>query len=328
MHGQKATALYCAMAIFASYIAFFSGCAGREELEEARRQQAPGYDAEADEALEKAENAMIEAGIEINFSEQSGLESLTDLRAILPDPMEIRQLEKQQKMEEAITALHTALDALGRSGASLAPARALADSDGGSDTDVALIHLHLSYCYILSAVSRLARVGLGPDGVLGTADDLYYISFPEELEVENVEVYKFMLTDKGQALMDSVDPSADPYGYIKVFYSEGQVEALQAILDSLLLLLDAEVVIIASPAEGIKAQEPQIDRQTYRSNALYHLTQALELARILAPELEDALDEFDGTITEYFSKEILENAIEWGFEIRSVPQRYEHLLEQ
>ena len=98
MHGQNTIALYCAMAIVASCIALFSGCADREELEEARRQQAPGYNAKANDALEKAENAMVEAGIEVNFSEQRGLETLTDLSAILPDPMEIRQLEKQQKM--------------------------------------------------------------------------------------------------------------------------------------------------------------------------------------------------------------------------------------
>ena len=327
MLDQKTGALYCAIAVFTLLSFLFSGCADREELQETRRQLAPGYNAEANEALKRAERAMKEAEIEVDFSEM-GLESLTDLRTILPDPMEIAQLEKQQKMEEAIVALYAAMDALGKSGVPGAPARTLiTNPDGVSDSDLALTHLHLSYCYVLAAVSRLARFGVGPDGVPDTEDDLYYISFPEEMELEDLEVYKFTLTDKGQSLMDSVDPDIDPDGYIKVFYDEGQVEALQAIIDSLLLLLGAEIAVIENPAEGIRAHEPEVDRQTYRHDALYHLEQAVELARGIAPELRDALDEFDETVTEYFSEGLLEDAIEWGLEIRKVPERYEYLHE-
>ena len=337
MLDRRKGALHCVTAAFVFIWLFLSGCADREELEETRRQRAPGYNAEANEALKRAEKAMMEAGIEVNFSELSGLESLTDLHTLLPKPGQVRQLEKQQKMEEAIGALYNALDALAKSGAIQAPTRLLAEPDGSrivgfeeklgaSNSDLALIHVHMSYCYVLAAVSRLARLGLGPDGVPDTADDLYYISFPEKLDVENLEVYKFTLTDKGQALMDSVDPEVDPHGYIKIFYDEGQVEALQVIIDSLLLLVGAEVAVVEDPAAGIKAHEPEVNRQIYRSDALYHLDQALELAMRIAPELEDAISEFDETVTEYFSREILEDTIEWGFEIRKVPDRYKSLL--
>jgi|GEM_PF-1366993 len=339
MYGQKTVVLYCAMAVFA-FISplFLSGCADREELQEARRQLAPGYNTKANEALGKAETAMMEAGIQVDFSELGGLESVTDLRAILPDPMEIRQLEKQQKMEEAIDSLYDALDAivldplqirqlekqqLGMAGA---PARALIVAGGVSNTDLTLIHIHLSYLYILSAVSRLARAGVGPDGIPDSEDDLYYVSFAEDTEAKGLAVYELMLTDRGQELMDAVDPDV-PYGFIKVFYSEGQVEALQAIIDSLLLLLGAEVGVIENPAEGIRAHEPMVDRQTYRHDALYHLNQALLLAELVVPEVEDALSEFDEVVTDYFSKPILQRVIEWGFEIRKVPERYAYLVE-
>lgn len=324
MFGQKISALYCAMVIFALISLFLSGCADREELEESRRQQAPGYNAEANEALEKAENAMAEAEVDVKFKE---LGNLTNLLAFLPDPLQIRQLEKQQKLEEAIGSFNVALDAVGASSAARAPARALMLTPGGvSDTDLALLHLHVAYCYVLAAVSQLARAGIGPDGIPNSVDDLYYISFSEDLEAENV--YAFELKDRGQELIDAVDPDVDPYGYIKVFYNEGQVEALQAIIDSLLIILGAEVAVLANPAEGIGAHKPMVNRQIYRSNALYHLEQALKLAWKIAPGVVDGLDEFDEVITEEFSKELLENAIEWGFEIRSVPKRYEHLLEK
>jgi len=341
MHEQKTIAVYCAIVILA-FISplLLSGCADREELEEARRQLAPGYNVKANEALQRAETAMMEAGIEFDFSELGGLESVTDLRAILPDPMEIRQLEKQQKMEEAISSLYDALDAIALDPLQIrqlekqqqlavagAPARALIVSGGVSDTDLTLIHIHLSYLYILSAVSRLARAGAGPDGIPGTRDDLYYVSFSQDTEAKGLAVYSLELTDKGQALMEAVDSKIDPLGYIKVFYAEGQVEALQAIIDVLLLLLGAEVGVIANPAEGIMAHEPMVDRETYRYNALYHLNQALLLAELIVPEVEDALSEFDEVVTEYFSKPILERVIEWGFEIISVPERYEYLLE-
>jgi hypothetical protein len=337
---QSTNALYCAMVIFASCIAFFSGCADREELRQEKRQLAPGYNPKANESLEKAESAMVEAGIEVDFGKLGGLESVADLRTILPDPMEIRQLEKQEKMEDAIDSLYDALDAIVLDPLQIrqlekpqqlavagAPARALAVSGGVSNTDLTLIHIHLSYLYTLSAVSRLARAGVGPDGIPDSDDDLYYVSFSEDTEAEGVAVYKLMLTDKGQALMDAVDLRVDPYGYIRVFYNEGQAEALQAIIDSLLLLLGAEVGVIENPAEGIRAHEPMVDRETYRHDALYHMNQALLLAELIVPQLEDALSEFDEVVTEYFSKPILQRVIEWGFKIRSVPERYEYLLE-
>ncbi len=333
MFGKKSGALYCAMAIFTVIsLLLLYGCADRDELEEVRRQQAPGYNAKANAALKEAEDAMKEAGIAINFSDLNGLESLSDLRTILLDPLEIAQLEKKQDIEDAIVALYDVLDALGESGVPAAPARMLIPYEI-SDSDLALIHLHLSYCYVLAAVSRLARVGMGADGVPNTEDDLYRIDFPEELDVEAPEVYQFMLTERGEELEADVDKN-DPNGYIKMFYAggqvddEGHVKELQAMIDSLLLLLGAEVAVIENADEGIKKHEPQVDTKKYRYNALYHLEIALKLAEEIVPEFKDALDELDETITEHFSKEILENAKEWGFEIRTVPERYEYLLEE
>jgi len=332
MFGKKNSALYCAMAIFSVIsLLLLYGCADREELEEARRQEAPGFNTEANEALNEAEDAMAEAGIDINFSELSGLESLADLSALLPDPLEIAQFEKQQKIEEAIDALYAVLDALGASDVSGAPT--MVNSTDISISDLALIHLELSYCEVLAAVSHLTMVGFGPDGVK-SEDDLYYIDFAADPEAESLEIYKFTLADRIQELMDSVDPDVDPYGYIKVFYAEGHVddeghvEELQAIIDALWLLLGAEVAVVDVPSEGIKAHEPQVDRQTYRHYALYHLEKAMEFARKISPDLEDALNELDEEITKYFSKGILEYVKEWGFEIRKVPERYEYLLEE
>ena len=303
------------------------GCADREELEEAERQQAPGYNAVADEALERAEDAMTEAEVAVDFGELSGLGALADLCTVLPDPLPISQLEKQLKIEEAMAELYTALDALDTSNASLAPARVLTMDDSGvSESDLILIHLHISYCYILAAVSRLARAGIGPDRVHGTADDLYYVSFSGDFVKRRSEIYSFMLTDRGQALMDSVDPNADPYGYIKVFYNEGQIPALQAIIDAVLLLLGAEVAVAENPAAGIRAHGPTINRLIYRHDALYHLVQAVKLARASGSGLENALSRLDEVVTERFSKGILEDAREWRFEMRSVPERYEDLL--
>jgi hypothetical protein len=318
------------MAIFA-LISLFSGCGDtEEELGEA----GPFYNAEANEALAKAEKAMKEAGIEANFSEPSA----GNLRATLPkpleivqfDPLEIVQLDKQQKMEEAIGALYTALDALGESvavhgpgGALMAGSARVSDTDGVSDADLSRIHLRLAYCYVSAAVSRLARGGIGPDGVFGTADDLYYVSFPEELKPENPEVYRFMLTDKGRALMDSVDPD-DPYGYIKVFYDEGQVEALQAIIDSVSLLLCAEVSVIENAAEGIKAHEMQLDRQMRKRDAFCHLV-VLGLAKEIPAELRAALGGFNETVTEHFAKPLLGEVVKWGLEL---PKQFEVFLDQ
>jgi hypothetical protein len=347
-------ALCYAIAILASIqLSFFCGCADREELEEARYRQTLGYNIRANEALERAEEAMVAAGIEIDFRELSGLASLADLRTILPDPLEIKELEKQQKIEEAIGALYDVLDALlldpieikelekrqkmekanevlyaaPRAVLSPVPSVPMEVHEGISNSDLLLLHLHLGYCYTLSAVSQLARAGVGPDGIYDTADDLYYISFPAELEAGSLEVYRFTLTDTGQALMDSIDPDVDPYGYIKVFHDEGQMESLQAVVDSLLMLLGAEVAVMENLPEDIGAYEPKVNRQTYRNNGLYHVSQAIEFAERSAPELEDALGEFEEIITEHFAKEILENIVKWGLEVRTVPQRYEHLIE-
>lgn len=319
---QKTSLLYYAMVILAFVSVLLSGCGDTEELEEQDQVIMLEYNAEADEALAKAEKAMKEAGIEADFNKVSDLESLGELRAILPDSAQIKQLEKQQKMEEAIGSLYVALDALGESFVSHAPARtSMVDPDGVLDTDLALIHLRLAYCSVFAAISRLARAGIGPDGIPDTGDDLFYISSPEELEPETPEVYKFMLTDKGQALMDSVDPD-DPYGYIKVFYDEGQVEALQAIVDSVSLLLCAEVSVIENPVEGIKAHRMQLDRQIYRRDALCNL--AMALAKEIPPELRGTLEGFDETITEHFSKPLLKQVVAWGLEL---PGQYEMFLE-
>ena len=63
MLGRRTSALRFALTVLASILLLLPiGCADREDLEEAQRQESPGYGTEANAALEKPEAAIMPAG--------------------------------------------------------------------------------------------------------------------------------------------------------------------------------------------------------------------------------------------------------------------------
>jgi hypothetical protein len=278
---------------------FLFGCADRKEKEE---EVAPGSSLEADKALEKAEKVMQENGIAVSFDE---LGSVSDLSTILPDPLEIARLEKGV-IEESVSSLYEALDALGDVTPQAAPAApAIIEA---SNSDLAMLHLHIAYLYVLEAIRQLMIVRFDENG-----NEMYTITYPEQLDTENVEVYDFALSDELQAEFDRLDadPDTDEYDYLRMF-SEAQ---RQAILNALVLLTGVEVSIEANPAEGIVGQTPDVNRQIFRQNALYHIDKALNLAILIAPDVQDAYLEFKQSIQDEFSYGLLEDARKWGFDV-------------
>lgn len=301
---------------------FITGC-GENESQET---DDPDY-SDANMALQDAEDAMQEAGLDVDLDDGMDEDTGDELSAILPDPLQIAQLEKQAQMEEAIDSFYVALDALGESGAAMAPARDPIIGNGAIlNEELIRIHLYLSYAYTSAVVSQLTRAGFGPDGIFDTFDDLFYIDFHGEPSLARQKIYTFKLTARGLLLMKAVNEKTDPNGYIKVFYEQNQVDSLQAIINSLTLLVGAELVVIPSLADGIKLQTSNVNKKIYRHNALYHLDRAIELAKMTSQPLGIAIGRFDNTIIKYFSEDILNIAIDWGLEVKSIPQRYIHLL--
>lgn len=317
MDDQKKIMACCVMALFvlAAFL-FISGCS-----EKGAEDQKPDYETEANEAVDTADSAMAEADLSVQFDDMDSAEESVDICAGLPDPLQIAQLEKQLKMEQAIEALYAATDAIEASETELAPARLIKSAQKLTERDLMLIHLRLSYCYVISAVSRLARSGFGPDGVHGTADDLFYIKFTPNTDGDT-EVYRLVLTEKGLLLMEAVDPRTNPSGYLKVFFAQGQIVALQAIMDSLMLLLGVEAAVLENLPEGIEAVVPRLDRNKYRHNALFHLEKALEIAERIAPKIAISLRRFDKVVIELFAKQLFDDAKIWGVKIIILPPRY------
>ncbi len=294
----KKRLLYLLCSVFL-LLGLFLGCASRDdELE-----SAPGSTSEADEALAKAEQVMADAGVEINFRDLQGLGSLADLRQVLPSPLEIAVLEDEQ-IDEAVDSLYAVLDALGQPVSPAAPILRL----GGevSRSDLAMVHLHLGYLYVLGAIARLERV----------KGDLYEIEFPDEGEFDpdDPSVYRFRLTEQGQARIDEVsrNPNAEAGDFLQLFSPEQR----QAVLDALRLLVDAEVVVEADPRFGIPDEERHaVVTAIYRRDALFHLVESLKIAQDIIPELEEALEKLFDTVGEYLARDMLDQIKEWGFRI-------------
>ena len=297
---------------------FLIGCADREETTES--ENADSSFQQAAVALNQAQDAMKRVGIDINFSD---IGTLGNLSSILLDPLEVGALEKQGAIQDAIGAMYRVLDAAGQPVSSAqAPARPAQDGFKISDSDLLMVHFHLAYLYVLESVSILTREGWGKDGVPDTADDLFEISFPENLEIENLEeVYRFKLTERGQAKFDEIakNPNSRPEDYLKEFSASQR----QAILDALVLLLGARVKVLALPVvtdvdgQPITEQTPQVDRTICRQDALFHLEKVIELAKEIAPDLADAVDEFNKIIAEEYVEDFLNQTSKWGFEVEN-----------
>ncbi|MFB3042188.1 MAG: hypothetical protein ACE1ZS_10395, partial [Candidatus Poribacteria bacterium] len=221
---------------------FQLGCSDRDDISEVQEPDPALQQASA--ALNRAEAAMEKAGVDINFSDVG---SLANLSAILPSPLELAVLEDQGALQEAIGALYEVLDAVGENvPIAQAPANPAKDGSKISNPDLALVHIHLGYLYVLEAVRILTREGWGKDGVPETEDDLFRIAFPENPELENLtEVYQFELTERGQTKFDEIEnnPSSRLEDYLKEFRASQR----QAILDALVLLVSARVKVSAFP---------------------------------------------------------------------------------
>jgi hypothetical protein len=296
---------------------FHIGCADREDRPKAEADSALQ---QASAALDRAQAAMQKAGIDINFADVG---SLSNLSAILPNPVELGLLEDQGTIQDAIGAMYEVLDAFGQNVAvAQAPANPAQAGELISKSDVALVHIHLAYLYVLEAVRILTRAGWGKDGQPATADDLFQITFPENVEVENLdEVYKFELTDRGQERFDRVEqtPGSRPEDYLREFRANER----QTVLNALLLLAGAEVRVEAFPGvtdidgQPITEQRPTISRSICRQNALFHLERAFDTALEIAPDLADAVNELNEIIAEAFAEDLLDQTLEWGFEVEN-----------
>ena len=314
-----------AMMIIAA-VGFLPGCADRDDRPEP--EDADPATQQAAEALNQAQDAMARAGIEINFSD---IGALGDLATILPDPIELGTLEDQGAIQEAIGAMYGVLDAFGQRGAiAQAPANPAQDEPEISDSDYALVHIHLAYLYVLEAVRVLTVAGWGADGIPDTADDLYRTSYPDNPDLENVdEVYTFELTPLGKAKFDAIEanPNAGPADYLKEFSTSQR----QAVLDALALLLGASVKTLAFPditgSDGLPLleQRPQIDPDICREDALFHLEKAFDTAKEIAPDLADAMEEFIEIIAEVFAEDLLDQTSEWGFEVENEQEIFDRI---
>lgn len=315
-------------ALIASMLLLSIGCAERE-----RQKTATGSNTEADAALAKAEEEMEKAGIGISFEELQGLESLSDLTTILPDPLELEQMEdplELEQMERAIegttASMYDALNALG-AGVS-APGAPLQAEQVISDTDLALIHLHLAYLYIYDVVLRLVKVRKDSD----TGEAMYTISFPEELETENIkEIYQIELTEVGQQKLDEAQGAA-----------AFTIAQRQEIINTLYLLLGAKAQVtvdgilqtLDSPRCGEVFPDCGVDTTVFQADALYHFGEALEFTKKLAPEIEEGLKDLSEIVSneENFARRMLVQAEEeWKFEITNreeVIGRIENLVSQ
>ena len=319
---QKKLLLTCFSSVSICIVLLFTfgGCADREI--ESRSDTSEEFK-KASEALMKAEAAMKEAGIAISFSDLGSL-SEDNIIQLFPDPLDLSQLEKEnpELIPDAVASLYDVFDAFPGQSISVPAAPLISiELPALSKSDRMLLHLHLAYLYVLEVVGKLELEGMGPDGKLNTDDDFFRIDFPEDFEDE--EVYKFELTDNGQARIDAVEqlPDPKPEDYLKQF-SESE---RQVIIDSLFLLLSARVRILPVPSAGIKEQTPQIDRTIYRRDALFHLEKATEQAKEIAPDLENAFDELNHAIAKVFAEDFLEKAQEWHFEVENIDEVEERL---
>ena len=310
--------IFVNLMVIIAAISVLAGCSDRDNRPEPNDPDPSFQKAEA--ALNRAQAAMEKADVDINLSD---IGTLGNLATILPNPMKLGLLEADA-LADAIVAMYEVLDAFGlQVGGAQAPANPAQAEPEISESDLALVQIHLAYLYVLEAVRILTIEGWGEDGVPDTNDDLFRISFPDEVVLENAEdlekIYVFELTERGQATFDAIEAntSSRPEDYLKEF-SESQ---RQAVLDALLLLLGAEVKVLAFPGvtgsdgKPITEQTHAVNRRICRQDALYHLEESLDVARDIAPDFEDAMDEFSELIAETFAEDFLDQTSQWGFEI-------------
>ncbi len=309
-------------------IIILAGCSNRDERFESAP-LAPSLQ-EADAALHRAQAAMQRANIDLELSD---IGTLGHLATILPSPLQLSTLEDPEVIQEAIRAMYEVLDAVGQQQVAQAPANPAQTGPGVSESDLVLVHIHFAYLYVLEAVRITTIEGWGKDGEPNTNDDLCRISFPEEFVLEDVkaleEIYVFELTERSQAIFDAIEanPNSRSEDYLKQFNQSQR----QVILDALLLLLGSEVKVpafpsvIGSDSKPIIEQTSSADRGIYRQDALFHLQDARNIARVIAPDLEEALNDLSKIIVETFAEDFLDQISQWSFEVLNAQEVHSRL---
>ena len=187
-----------------------------------------------------------------------------------------------------------------------------------SESDQVWAHLHLAYLYVLEACRILVTASWGADGIENTEDDLFTIQ-------QTSNGYEFALTPAGQTRFDEI--TSNPASTSKDLLREFRVNERQAILDSLFLLIGAEVKVIACPdvpdidGEPILEQVPRINeiRQFCQHDALFHFQDALDLSRTLGSDLAESFDELNANLANDFARDLLDQVVGWGFVLENRP---------
>ena len=281
----------CIGAVATIAVAAIVGCAERiDDVERAALSMSEREEA-ANAALATAESALEAENL--NAFDFTDVGNLDELPALLPEPADLATPSAQQAVETAIGSFYDVLDIYAEAGA--APAlSAAADLDDVetdvvfSESDEMLVHVELAYLYVLDAVSRIQQAG----------GDLY-------------EVEKLENSDTGEVYRLTLSPNVDgltPQEVLALFDDKQR----QAVVDAIRLLLDGVV------RAGQK--RPNVDATLFRESAIYHVRFAGDAIAEVAPQLQEALEEFDTAVDDLFAAGIVDDLEDWGFVIEEMPQ--------
>ncbi|MCZ6678360.1 MAG: hypothetical protein O7E52_14050 [Candidatus Poribacteria bacterium] len=260
----------------------------------------PSTDDEVQTLLDEAESAMDGIGVLISFE---SVQVLGDT-AQFADPLDLGSLEDLAAIESAVSALNDALEAGGFSLAAAAPANAFQEEDKELET---IIHLNLSYLYMLAAVSRCVIDG----------GDVYTIEDGDVPDTPEVEVYSLVLKPLGQEGLDAVNAKEDPTNvdFLSIF----EPQQRQAILNALNLMDQVEATVEAIPDGGIDGQQPDYERSICPFSSIYHHWLA-SLAAPLAGDREVEVTDLVGEVASEFFQSLQQQAMMWRFTIKDRPE--------
>lgn len=257
-------------------------------------------DDEVQKSLDRATSALEGINVPVSFKSVGGLGNVGSFA----DPLELGSLEDAAAIESAIGALNDALDAGGFSRGAIAAAPANGSDDEEHQELEVIIHLNLSYLYMLAAVSR-CMIGGG---------DVYTIE--ANPDTPETGLYSLELKEAGQSGLAEVQAKDDPTAadFLNIFEAEQRL----AILNALNLLDQVEASVEAIPDGGIDAQQPDYDRSICLYSSLYHHVHASQAAPLVGEQEVEVTDQM-GIIVSQFSKSVEEKARTWQFTIQDRP---------
>lgn len=273
-------------------VIFLTSCAERDTIPEEKE---PALH-RANQALQKAEEALKAANVDISFDD---IAHLDDLRQFLPSPDEIASVESQENLETAIASFYDVFDTLNVSLDPIelvpleAPSAEMLEITL-SESDLALIHLYLGYAYTLEAIARVQAVG----------GDLYTIEYTPD--APGGQIYKFRLLRDVRGLTPS---------QVLALFNEAQ---RRAALDIVALLTGGKI-----RAGDLR---PSLNPEIYRRSALYHFAKAADLAVDISPQLKRAMEDLMNTIETRFTAELLAEIEDWGFTLEALPSNLKELV--